>query len=543
MMKTASFAKTGNFWIDNGIVGLFKILKQVQNNIDSSDFQVELKPEGLKIETTGNDEERLLEILNSAKDKVVQTYLKQTGLGWVYNTKGFETYRKNDFKKHLKPFFTGKRPDTEGGLCTPTFDPKKIKKKDRVMTADELSAFTAFSEANINKFKEEGQSIEERGFLGYQPKHEMGDEVEKVFFEAGKKRCHFSGESYKIADTVTGMDFPFLTGKSGEQNFASFLSGKPSISAKYSYVSLFAFYNLYYQINELSHYFVLYDSNLKSLSSFVGDIQKTLDQTQKADFCNFETYIIGSKYEKEALFNFLLSVYKQVKQQLGRDIRREVFTKTVFVLSNDGNIFRHVEEYSSLESLFHLFDSFAGKGDEKNYFEEFIRMVQHFNKKIKPNPPEYDTTWRNRLCSNILSFSSITSIIERFLGEVKMKEESGGISYLDKILEIYIIKTQPNMKAEMVETCKSLGNRIGRYCRENEDKGILFSIRNAKSRNEFLTVLSETQFRTEVLYSEDFFKDLPDNAQWEEYKSLVSIFAMNSFLYRPDSKKTTSTNQ
>jgi len=35
--------------------------------------------------------------------------------------------------------------------------------------------------------------------------------------------------------------------------------------------------------------------------------------------------------------------------------------------------------------------------------------------------------------------------------------------------------------------------------------------------------LAETQFRTGVSYSETFFKDLPDNSQWEEYKALVSI--------------------
>jgi len=88
------------------------------------------------------------------------------------------------------------------------------------------------------------------------------------------------------------------------------------------------------------------------------------------------------------------------------------------------------------------------------------------------------------------------------------------------------------MKAEMVDICKAVGNRIGAYCRENDDKGILFSIRNAKSRTEFLNVLAETQFRTGVSYSETFFKDLPDNSQWEEYKALVSIFAMNSFLFK-----------
>lgn len=155
---------------------------------------------------------------------------------------------------------------------------------------------------------------------------------------------------------------------------------------------------------------------------------------------------------------------------------------------------------------------------------------------------KYDTTWRNRLCSDLLHFRCIAKTIEWYFGEVKLKEkEPSSIYNLDKIISIYNNKTQFNMKSEMVEICKSIGNRIGRYCRENDNKGILFSIRNAKNRAEFLNVLAESQFRTEVSYSEEFFKSLPDTPQWEEYKALVSIFAMNSYMYKLSETTVTAT--
>jgi len=176
-----------------------------------------------------------------------------------------------------------------------------------------------------------------------------------------------------------------------------------------------------------------------------------------------------------------------------------------------------VKEYTSISDLFDLFDCYAEvENDERNYTELFINFIRYFNKRLDSG--KYDTTWRNRLCSDILSFRSIHKTIEWFMGEVKIKEESGNFAYLDKIIEIYNNKTQKNMKTEMVEICKAIGNRIGAYCREKDDKGILFSIRNAKNRTEFLNVLSETQFRTEVSYGENFFKELPDNAQWRNTK-------------------------
>ena len=314
---------------------------------------------------------------------------------------------------------------------------------------------------------------------------------------------------------------------------------KPNISSLYSFISLFSFYNLNFlmQLNEKgklkdAHYFVLYDNSLKDLENFQNNILKNINNLTKSDFCNFETQITGTQYESESFFNFLLSVYAQVKQRIDRDKRKGILLKkSVFTLSNDGNIFRDVKEYTSLSSLFELFDCFEDNGtDERSYRDPFLSFVRYFNKRLDSG--KYDTTWRNRLCSDILSFRSILKTVEWFMGEVKMKEDKGNIIFLDKIIEIYNLKTQKFMKVEMVDICKTVGNRIGAYCREKDDKGILFSIRNAKSRTEFLNVLAETQFRTEVSYGEIFFKELPDNSQWEEYKALVSIFAMNSFLFK-----------
>lgn len=526
--------KTGNFWIDNGIVGLYKILRE-------SDYIVELDASALYISSENNTGKSVEDILNHAKEEVEKHYLSQTkNFGWILKDGQFEIYRRTDFKMHLKPFFTGKTPNTEGAICTPD---AKEKENVRRMNDEEYRLFLSFRE---NTTSNDGEKIklDKKGFLNTPPKYEIGDSFSEDFLKEGNKLCDFSGKHYKKIDKINGMNYPFLTSMTGEINFASQLQLKPNISSLYSFVSLFSFYNLNFlmQLNEKgklkdAHYFVLYDNNLKDLESFYDVIVVNIGSLTKPDFCSFETQIIGTQYESESFFNFLLSVYVQVNQRIDRDKRRGILLKkSVFTLSNDGNIFRDVKEYTSLNALFELFDCFADNGtDERSYREPFLNFVRYFNKRLDSG--KYDTTWRNRLCSDILSFRSILKTVEWFMGEVKMKEDIGNIIFLDKIIEIYNSKTQKIMKAEMVDICKAVGNRIGAYCRENDDKGILFSIRNAKSRTEFLNVLAETQFRTEVSYGETFFKELPDNSQWEEYKALVSIFAMNSFLFKD--KKTT----
>lgn len=594
-MNSITFDKVNNFWIDNGIVGLYKVLVELQKEgITDAEgntiaFEVHLLPTSLEVtlENTTHLEEKaelhpdLLLVLNEAKKEVVkENYLKSTGVGWILKEGVFEVYRKTDFKMHLKSFFTGKTPKTEGGICSwydkskmaevldkhqiaytidketftlkgrtfannsqkevtiPNIKHDEVKANDRVMTEAEWLDFLVFWEKeNFVQLPNNPKAtpLVGRGFLNTPPQYEIGEDFTAEFLKKGKKVCLFSGQSFHVADTITGMDFPFLTGKSGEMNFASYLSGKPLISAKYAFIALFSFYNLRYQLqNDLSNYFLLYDANLKELSRFYDAISQSIAQTQKADYCNFETYIIGTEFEQESLFAFVVSVYKQVKEKLAKDVRKELYTKSIFTFANDGNIFRDVKEYTSLAQLFELFEAFDKTDNEKFNFDFFLTMIRFFSKSYQSKgETKYDTTWRNRLCDDILNFRSIAKTVEWFFGEVKLREEqSSSVPYLDIIFQIYNSKTQFDMKPEMVEMCKSVGNRIGRYCRENDNKGILFGIRNAKNRIEFLNVLAETQFKTEVLYGEDFFKDLPDTPQWEEYKALVSIFAMNSFLYK-----------
>lgn len=603
MTKDIVFQKTGNFWMDNGIVGLFRILEKLKEDNKINDVNVKLTTNALtlSINTEGEDNEQaqldlfgekstqdkedipefILEALNKAKDFATSNYLGFTkNYGWIYQNGEFKEYQKTDFKMHLKPFFVGKTGIPEGSLNLPSgndlinilkeanlkikidspkntvelldfelqsFESKKDKvvkktnlilstkkgekgesERNRNMSLNELKGFLTFMSENHKKILPDGKTkfeVTTKGYLNNPPKYNIGSNFADNFLKIGKRVCAFSGEKLAAIDSVTGMDYPFLTGKRGEMNFASHLNIKPMISAKYSFIALFSFYNLHYSLqDELKNYFVIYDSNLKELNNFYHGIESSIDQIRNVDYANFKNELIGTQHEQEALFAFVISIFKQSQARLQKDLRKDVLTKIIFTFTNDGNIFRDVKEYTSLESMFDLLSSFQEAGVLTN----FLSLVQSLQKKLKEN--KYDTTYRNRFSSAVLNFQSIHSIIELFLGEVRIKEEKPfPLGKLDDIISIYNKKIS-DMDNKMVELCKSVGNRIGRYCRETDDKGILFSIRNVRNRIDFLKVLSESQFRTEVLYSEEFFTRLPDTPQWEEYKSLVSIFAMNSYL-------------
>ncbi len=632
MNTQITFNKTGNFWIDNGIVGLYRIfyptgvLQEIQNeNQQVINYEVVLEADKLTIqlldarkadETKENkrlplslflgiseaEEAKenknsklekiekihpdLLLVLNWAKDDVVNKYyLTQTdGAGWFFKNNQFEAYQKTDFKMHLKSFFKGKTPITEGALCVPA-NKNEIKKyldtktiaykvtgssdsqtieltqvnftngkpltvpntkasdtgsKGRFMNESEFLDFIDFLSKNSpKKFGKKDVKLTGKGFLSSKPKYSIGQDFESSFIVKGKKQCDFSQELYDKVENISGMNYPFITGSSGEKNFASFLNKNNNISSKYSYISLFSFFHLYFLMQgDLQNYFILYESDLKKLKNFYNKIVVNPTQLKNATYCNFQNDIIGTQYEFETLFAFILSIYNQLSGKMGKDERQGIYSKSIFTFTNDGNIFRDVKEYSSLAAFFKLLDAFGNEGQ----LNTLINLVKFFQKRVKAT--EYDTTWRNRICRDLLNFQSIAQTLEAFLSEVNMKEKEGqGIPNLNQIIEIYYnTLTNLDMDNNMVDMCKRVGNSIGRYCRETDDKGILFSIRNARNRIDFLKILSDSQFRTEVLYSEEFFDKLPDTPQWEEYKSLVSIFAMNSYLMKKKKENQPSNN-
>jgi len=541
-MNNLKIEKTGNFWIDNGIVGLYRILCNLEY-----DSACEITADGLELSFA--DEQQLIEALNKARTEVVTKYLKKTGnFGWIYKDSDFEVYERTDFKMHLKPFFTGKTPKTEGALLIPEAKDSELGGKGRRMTASEYIVFKKFKEENASRIENNKKlKIDNKGFLNTPPSYEIGNDFDLSFLEAGKKICSFSAKKFKQTKGVTGMDYPFLTSETGEMNFSSFLEKKPSISKLYSFVGLFSFYNLnYLQQDKFKHYFILNDDDVNSLSEFINTVTKRADQINKDDYCNFETEIIGATYESEALFNFLLSIYSQLKLTFEEEryyskisFNKSVLCLSIYNPSKDVYLQQGFNEYTSLTYLFNLFETFEFGEQDQSYYTHFKNFVKHFTQRLDSG--KYDTTWRDKLCNAILNFRSVASIVENYLGEVKVKEEKGSIPYLDKIILIYNQKTNNKMNADLVKLCQNIGINIGIYSYAEKDRSCLYSLRNAKSRVEFLKALELIQFRImesdkvqdqyKTKNYQDFFTNLPDGRDWEEMKSMISIFSMNSYLY------------
>jgi hypothetical protein len=149
MLQEITIEKTSNFWIDNGIVGLYKVLRLLP---EAKDFDIRLESDKLEIKAL-DDSFDVADFLNKAKDHVAQQiFEKNRELRLDLKNDGeFEVYRKTDFKMHLKPFFAGKTPNTEGAICTPDANEKVNVRR---MNNDEYSQFLSFQENILSNISE-----------------------------------------------------------------------------------------------------------------------------------------------------------------------------------------------------------------------------------------------------------------------------------------------------------------------------------------------------------------------------------------------------
>jgi hypothetical protein len=522
--KSVIFYRTGNFWVDNGIVALKKML-DLLNTKDKKElyglqFESLLHEDGTWLSVSAPSSEMLEKVMNKAKEEIIETYKmkKPDSWGWIYieHERRFEKYEKETWALAYANFFAGTKGKTEGSL-----EPKQ-------MTNTQRSLFEEFKAVNPEA------KLPDRGFLNSPPKYDLGKPFTAIGIASGKKQCNFSGEEVATLESVTGLNYPFLTGISGGLNFQSNLTGKYQIAPKYAFVSLFAPFNLFYslQYDVASCYFIPYDSDLFELDAFYNSLNSIKDDEHK-QWCNFKKDVSVTNYLNENLLVFLLSIYKHTFKELSRDWRSgRLFPKSIYSFISDGNMFRSVHEFSKVEPLFEFFDKLVN-------IQGFTSLLWDFREQIQGRND--NTLFRERLAERILEFEPLNDVVEEFLATIGMKREKSHyfISQFIRTYNMEVIK----MEKSMVDLCYAIGRAIGEACKpktsaESGNKGVLFTLRNTKNFTEFLKNLERIQSELQdhqLTYSRRLFDEINEQ-NWEQYKSLISIFAMGSFLYTPKSE-------
>lgn len=500
------FRKTGNFWVDNGIVNLYLILSEM---LAQKEFDFEppvLSAGGLVLRVAPGELEA---ILSRAKEILIQRYTSETkNLGWYYDGE-FKTYPKRDWMPSAKYFY---------GHLPPVSD-------DKLFVRDLDENLKASVEAFLDEHKRRKLKYYGSGKNAYAPTSVMRYNIPASYnFEKGNRRCDFCGSETKGKAKdflVNKYNMPFIVNIDKMKTFYSEHVASYQMCSFCSYASIFAGANAFYNISSgYGVFFIPYDSDLKSLSRFYGVLARS--RKSESPFTNYDKLKVVTNYLHENLLLFLYNIYDQSFSEMRREQRLELLNKRIygFIGNKQGNnvTFHELTEFSRVAELFELFSRLRVAGFGKKEFSAFLRNFWEKEKK--------ETILRERFATKLLDLEYLNDVVEE-----QMYVNFASLPYVGRFITTYNEEVD-GMDEKMVAMCKRIGNSIGAQCRQTQNKGALYSIRNSKNLDEFLRVLSQLQYQVDISFSDTLFVTIDDD-NWERYKSLISIFAMNSFSYSP----------
>lgn len=543
MTKNADFQlifhRTGDWWIDLGLVELHEYLQLSQNFQVLRESGITLQPlsessgESMNQYSLCGDLEAIGQMLGQLKDRMVSedyASYKSGQRGFFLDPQTFQPklYEKTSFHQHLNKLYKG-----------------QIAKPEEYITLDKLTAeqrqrLEAFLKANEKELSATDQA-KDRLFLG-QPSYSLGWDP---YLKPGKERCDFSGDQFAKLIEVKGYIYPLLVDPSKMQSFYSGHKGKYQIGAPYALAALFAPRGLrYVRVGDDYIYFApRADSLLRLKQVQRGWVPPTLQlSNQERIAANFNRGQVYTSYLQESLFLYLLAVFTWNRKQglLGkpekalpadqdypdepypREEQQEIKRRVSIIAFGAGGF----TEYTAVDDLFELLDKVLNPGGEPtpaqfvNFYRSFY-IPQMKDERGRTRP-------RELLARRILARQPFGDVVEAMLFE-----RDSGLPACRSVVNAYAGGLS-TMKPEELELCQRLGEEIGARAAEDSSMGALYNFRNAKTRDQFVAALEQfiVTGPLKIVKREDldtFLRIFSGSPNYQEMKSHVVIFAADRY--------------
>ena len=370
-----------------------------------------------------------------------------------------------------------------------------------------------------------------------------------------KEICDICGNLNYSVDATMWM-FPFTVKPDKFSNFYSGLKRGTKLCPRCALAGLAGYLGWLWKAKgrDRLHIFIFH-SDLKTMYKLRVNVFRPFGQSGEIKGGNVPVAFYGD-YIHETLLGLLLRLFRELKktevlseegEKLLEEIFGESFTETPLTLyafsGKPGQAFNMdtMVEFSEFKTLYRLYMRWFEIFDQpevnrlriiENVFRQFQRM----------EGKNWNTIWRDRIAWAMLDMRDPSVFIEDFIFEARVREEnprSLAFGTFD-IFETYW-KEVIKMDERLLNVLKGFGHTLGRTAKQRSEMGLLFALRNAKNPDEFFRVLNDIQFRLELTIPEDILEigkgEKIKGSPWLRVKTLLSIYAMNSYLYSASSNQ------
>lgn len=549
-----SFPKLNHFWLDSGVLGIYRIAIEVLS-LQTSDVKTVIDPAGISFQGKIAEIKTLLEccywrLLEKHYNRSTQNQI-QRNEGFFYDSK------KDSFQRFPKVESTPIAKLLRPKYAQPMDDKNSIKyedaKKYRLPKGYELL------QGKLGEFleeieKREGKKLPPTGSKllvnnknAYQPKKEIADLFKTI--KTKGKHCFICGAD-DIKLVTSGGVFPFLSGPDGALSFNTLASSPQDVCCKCAFIGKFVPMNGFYWSNMRGqsgrdmHMFFPYSIDLQKMNDVYGALH-AVEYEDPYLMRNFE-HPLGGYFQKpfELTFAFLYTLYLTLTKKQGGGQQEEyeldyqklfdlILSKApleFFVIYTEelgqAQMGKMVWPFQDAVYFFRLIDTMERKGLKiKEVVKKFLDFDQSKN--------ENKSLMRNRICERILKKQSILDLAERHTFHICKSEDK----YIAPIYEFVlkyetILKEGGNgMEQTGVDAAVKLGKRIGGSIAgaQNGKKGDLFALRKARKLEDFLNEVSRVQFKYNFSVPTEIYEGYLNKETFAEFKQFCMIAALNTY--------------
>lgn len=399
--------------------------------------------------------------------------------------------------------------------------------------------------------------IEGKDYPTQPPKFELKLELTK---KSGT--CDLCGDEAPLTDAKMWM-FPFVV---DPNKFGTFYSGAKRglrLCARCALAGLAAYFGWLWkaQGRDAFHFFIFH-SELKEMERLHREVLEPLHiQGDKSG--NFRPAFSGA-YIHETILGMLLALFAHVRQSDRLSENGRLYLAlllgaapthtppppiTLYAVTGEpGQAFnmKALREFSKLQLLYRLYENWVKViADKQIDFNPHQRIIQIMRQFEAQQGNKRESLWRDKIAWAILEFGDPLPFVELFLFDVRAREENPR-PLVRGTLEIFnqYVQEVLGMDEQFQRTLAGFGHSLGEAAQEHNEMGLLYALRNAKNPEEFYRVLNDAQFRLEVTIPEALLRiekgERIAGVPWVRVKTLLSIYAMNTFLRKSAPQKADS---
>lgn len=518
------FSKSNDPWINNGTVILFNYIdenEKFQSIMEENNIEYDSK--NLKIVCKGNNE--LKKLLQSIIDDVQNNnYIKRKKKDLIIENNQLKTVDRLSFSPLTSFFFKGKHP--------------KIGRKILLESLDE----------NI-KLQYEKYRSEQKDIKIVDSPGELN--VIDINNFTGKNTCDFCNQKL-LSSKIQTTYYPFTASLGKYRNFNSNFKRGMNICILCAFSSFMVYNSLPYAISDKALFFAFPVIALKSENQKIWKFLETnTDISALNDYSNF-----SKKTTNDPFYSFI-ELIKYIDDKIVNNINTEIgLTENEKGIVNawkslswiigysTADIIRSLYTYNDSKRLFQLIETLGRKDID------LPKLVRKF---IIHNNNSNNYVYEREISRKIVFFEDVNHDIELFYGDyiktkntrangtdvegkvhaaVGTQSDSMHIGKLNVFLYTYneeVIKMDKNL----INTCYYIGATIGEYCKggdsKPEDKDMLYELRSCTNVGQFLQFLDSATFKIDNLNVPKNLLERMDTKNWQDIKSLISIFAHQVF--------------